>query len=302
MRFVLSSFSKSLSKIVVVFLTLLYVVFFIGSFVRDDDVYAEIVNDPVVTQEVQPAPQTVFYFGVTVPQYHDKVPACQETWSPRLRPGGIVWYSTAPDPRFNPHIVLVPQGDGYSIVFFRMLAIWKHVWENYPGYDWYSRVWDDVYIIKENVEELIKHRNGTAELVELGRVATAAGHTFVGGGATSLVSAAAVKALVDHIDECYPYIQTFPELGFCHWHCDDVFISMCRARYGVKFEHIPGYHAQGPRALGFNETDLSCHLPHAAEPGEAVSIPKTFHRVNSEEMRWIDRMWYGTPCNMSSNL
>jgi hypothetical protein len=199
-------------------------------------------------------------------------------------------------------VLVPPEGDSYEMIYYRMLMIWRHVWETYPGFDWYVRAWDDNIILPERVEQIAALYD-PEELVEIGRPrfgeTTWPGgkwvEAFMGGGASALTSRALVKKFVDNMDSC-PKTITAQE---------DVTISICHRKLGARYVRHYGFLPHSPRPggeLNVFPSDLSCKRRYRERPDEPWEHFVTFHYVKEpENMERFVKAWYETPCSKARN-
>jgi len=231
----------------------------------------------------------IFYFGITHgdEKYAERAIASDQTWARKCCPRGMMWYSTKPDARLRNVTVLVPpQGLGYYDVYHRVRMIWKHVFEHFPGYDWYVRAWDDNYLFPEVFERLAEQHDPT-ELVEIGKVfhrnhtmwsprwctgevkRNRTGHlnavhqpidfahvtcpvNFMSGGCTSMLSAAALRKLGPAL------YTTCSDTTLVQ---EDVSMATCLKALGVRYEDYGGFLSNSIRPLGLHPifpSDISC--------------------------------------------
>jgi hypothetical protein len=180
--------------------------------------------------------ETFFYFGVTHPSTIHKAKAMQRTWITKLK--SFTWYSTEPDSDLNPHVVPWPGGNEYSKITYRSLLVFKHVWENYPGYDWYVRQFDDTYVFPERLEKLVTNMDPNKGIV-VGRNCWLGNIRFVCGGPPWVISRGALDAWFKGNENPDTMLQK--KWGVA----EDVYISDAMYKTGkVTFYHSTGFHAQ----------------------------------------------------------
>ena len=245
--------------------------------------------------DVRTKKMSFFYLGVTHSSTKDnKLQSAIQTWAGPLN---VVWYSDKPGPGVS-HVVSHPDGNSYRHITWRMLLIWKHVATHYPNYDWYVRVWDDNYIIQDTFEALADFYQPD-DLVEIGRLALYDGHTFVGGGASSLLSRGAMRVWSEGIEECTEMLSGLRGLR-CAFYCEDVMISRCRSKMGIRFERGWGLYSHGPahqREMNISYNDIACRREGIFQHGDQVqSVPRSFHYLDSADMFAIHRALTSTPC------
>ena len=244
---------------------------------------------------------SIFYFGVTHSSSNGRVEVAKATWADPLQ---VVWYSNEARPGVN-HVVSNPSGNAYDQLTWRMMLIWKHVYENYKGYDWYARVWDDNYIIQDTFESLVKGYSPD-ELVEIGRLGRLKGHVFVGGGAGSLLSRAAMKLWSERIDECRAQLQEMKTIP-CAFACEDVLISRCRSKIGIRFKEGYGLFSHSPshrNVMNISFEDIACRregvFEHIDKGPQVKTVPRSFHYVSPTEMTAIHRALTNSTCHETS--
>lgn len=180
--------------------------------------------------------ETFFYFGVTHPSTIHKAKAMQRTWITKLK--SFAWYSTEPDSDLNPHVVPWPGGNEYSKITYRSLLVFKHVWENYPGYDWYVRQFDDTYVFPERLEKIVTNMDPNKGIV-VGRNCWLGNIRFVCGGPPWVISRGALDAWFKGNENPDTMLQK--KWGVA----EDVYISDAMYKTGkVTFYHSTGFHAQ----------------------------------------------------------
>lgn len=216
--------------------------------------------------------------------------------------GGVRWYSTAPHAELNVTVLVPPQGAAYDKLYYRTMAVMKHVYATYPNHDWYVRVWDDNYIIAERLSEIAAQYDPT-ELVEIGRSGLAAGIVYVGGGAASLTSRALMEKTVRNSDVCDRRVVIN----------EDVTIGACRAALGARFVFLPSFHSLAPRpahergkpSLSVYMPDVTCrravrevhdHGPDVPKEVYGPDVPATFHYVSAAGQAMIDHALYAAEC------
>jgi hypothetical protein len=258
----------------------------------------------------------IFYYGVTHHTSYKKALVAQNIWGKRLNPpNGIVWYinkyivnDSKAESDLRAHVISYYGDDVYNNITHRTLLIWEHVWKTYPSYQWYARVWDDNYIIKENFEEIISGKNYN-DMVEYGRVGYFEGLPFIDGGASSLISATAVREFVNRIDECRQIIeeQVHSEnknWRECAYYCEDPFFSLCRAKFGITLHNILGlfhFSINRRRFMEMSSQDIACHKTVKHKEYANQTKLRSLHYVSVSEMKRIDKLWYGNNCNLYQN-
>jgi hypothetical protein len=208
----------------------------------------------------------IFYFAVTHSSTIEKrLDASLKTWCARILAHTgrkVVWYSNAPDPRVD-HVISVDGVDSYANITWRMIAIWEHVSMFYPGYMWYSRFWDDNYVIPETFEPLILNvidipveigryaLASTGRLVSIGteHIITKEMHPYMDGGAGSLLSSSGLKQMISGMGTCRKWLLGSARNQFtCSYACEDVLFGYCAFNFfGIKFQRALGmYHGSPP--------------------------------------------------------
>jgi len=197
----------------------------------------------------------IFYFAITHSSNTDRglVNASIATWCRRVVGRPVVWYSNKAQPgvdhvisfdgvrlclifkldafflmHFNPF-----QEDSTENITFRMAAVWRHVAQNYGGYEWYARFWDDNYVVVKDFEDIIKRHNPNLP-IEIGRLADFSTNQlirvgeernnplsallYVDGGAGSMLSHEAMRRLTMGMDICIEEVD--PKVFTCAWRCE----------------------------------------------------------------------------------
>lgn len=277
---------------------------------------AEIANNSTnnsLSAPVLDPSKKILYFAIT---HHStinaRLDACLRTWCARvLAHTGrkVIWYSNRNDSRVD-HVVSVDNEDLYKDITWRMLAVWRHVYQTYPDYLWYARFWDDNIVFPETLELLIEGRDPD-ELLEIGRLAniitgglippgvddtiTQADRVYLDGGGGSLMSRAAVRLFVSNMTECENWMreQLVHEV-LCAYSCEDVVLSACKHRlFDIKFKRGLGLYHTAPPALGL--ADYQLHRDVQADPENQgfQSVTRSLHYASPEVMERVDRIWYG---------
>jgi len=269
----------------------------------------QISVEPVLNQT-----QQIFYFGVT----HDstagsRLDACLSTWCARIQAHTgqkVIWYSNKADARVD-HVVSTDDRDLYKDITWRMLAIWRHVYETYPDFEWYVRLWDDTIVFPETFEQLI---DGEApnQLVEIGRLAfektgeliapgrdseiTREDRVFLDGGAGSLISQAALRVFVENLDRCEVWMrEELSQEIQCSFACEDVLLSACKHRLlNITFKRGLGLYHTTPPALPLGEHQLHRDVQGDPENTGYNSVTRSLHYASPEAMKRIDGIWYAT--------
>jgi hypothetical protein len=213
----------------------------------------------------------------------------------------FTWFSDKPDSRLGNVVVLLPENNNtdYYALTARINLIWKYVWEklDHTNYDWFSRTWDDNYIIPEEMMRIAFQYN-SSDLVEVGRIAEYNGDRYVGGGASSLVSRALVKKHVEsgRVASMQP---TF----------EDYTVSMVRRELGAQFfvEHgflhlAPDVIPKAKNYANITPSELACRCSYKEEGRANFSRPVTFHYVQKESMPMIYRALYHSPCLLKDGM
>jgi len=247
----------------------------------------------------------ILYVAITHAKNHALARVADRTWGRRARAAGapVVWYSTAPDAVLRPRVVLAADGadSSYENLTLRMLRVWEDVMTEFPGFDWYVRVWDDNYVVHENVAAMAALFNAS-EPVEIGRVHINAVEPlgpFVDGGGGSLLSGEAAARF--NATRCEAFARSFPGADGCRFSCEDAWISKCREREGVRAISRRGFMHGSPAELGYTDRQAWCHcpfrettgdgvLPH--ESGPAALQPLVMHYMTAGTMASLDRVWY----------
>jgi len=224
------------------------------------------VNLTNSSNSTQRPDRKVFYFAVTHASTIDKrIDASLQTWCARVLAytgRKVIWYSNAPDPRVD-HVISIDGTDSYANITWRMIATWKHVEQNYPGFSWYSRFWDDNYVIPETFEGIsMPDENmpleigrlavvGSGKLVSIGTELSTSlvAPLYIDGGAGSLLSKSALKLMIGGMDQCESWLLESAQQEFsCAHGCEDLLFGICSARFfGIKHQRALGmFHTSPP--------------------------------------------------------
>jgi len=160
-----------------------------------------------------------------------RVDGALNTWTKKVP---VLWYSNKYDKRLKNIVIKDPNGDSQEL-YLRVKDIWKHVWQNFPDYDWYFRLWDDNYVIVENVPAALEGLNPKDPWL----VGLSFGK-FPAGGAGWIVSKGAMKKWMPKIDTCDELTKRQPPLCDRKLWCEDVLFGNCMADMGVKVKNRPG--------------------------------------------------------------
>ncbi len=242
--------------------------------------------------------RSIFYFGITHSStIRIRLESALKTWANSLK---VVWYSDKPDQYVN-FSVSAPEGNTYDVITWRVLLVWEHVYTHFPGYDWYVRVWEDNYIIRETFEALVDDHNPD-DPVEIGRLGRHDGHVFIGGGASSLLSRAGMRIWSKGIDDCRKWLKSDPNRTMAY---EDVWISMCRSKMGIRFVMAPGLYSHAPNhetVMKIDYSDIACRREKEYEHphNNFKSVPRSFHYVTPDVMFSIHKALVNTSCD--SNL
>jgi hypothetical protein len=237
-----------------------------------------------------------FYFGCTHSSQDAKLQTAIRTWAGPL---GVIWYRDTAGAGVN-HVISHPGGNAYNQITWRLILIWKHVYNHYPDYNWYVRLWDDNYIIKPSFEALAVGHDPN-DLIEIGRLGDFNGKTFVGGGAGSLLSKGAMNEWGKRIGECEAWLNSRAQSEIsCAFTCEDVLISICRSRVGVRFIIGKGLYSHAPshkNVMKMTYRDIECNREGAWElVNSIISIPRSFHYVSPSEMETIHNAVTNSSC------
>ena len=131
------------------------------------------------------------------------------------------------------------QEDSTENITFRMAAVWRHVAQNYGGYEWYARFWDDNYVVVKDFEDIIKGHNPNLP-IEIGRLADFSTNQlirvgeernhplsallYVDGGAGSMLSREAMRRLTVGMDICIEEVD--PKVFTCAWRCEVLYLKI----------------------------------------------------------------------------
>ena len=207
----------------------------------------------------------VSYFALThSSNINSRLDACLSTWSSRVQKHTgrrVVWYSNAPDPRID-HVISYRPMDDLDTLTRRMALVWKHVSENYPGFEWYARFWDDSYVIPATFEELIPASFDVNLPLEIGRLSlsqengrfvpvgqenliNASQHPYIGGDSGPLLSRGGMERLVNGMDECFAWCRAHMWKKIPNWErVEDLTFGVCGYNlFGTRFKRGLGmYH------------------------------------------------------------
>lgn len=254
----------------------------------------------------------VFYFGITHHSTIDtRLDAALSTWCARIHAftgRKVIWYSNRPDPRID-HVISIDGIDAYVNITQRMMAVWKHVSQFYPGYDWYARFWDDNIVFPETFEDSLTDLDPN-EPIEIGRLAkypsgelvspnneeNAAQESklYMDGGAGSLLSRSAFEIFTQNMDVCKEWLwETQPEYACTPW-CEDVLFGACLSKlFKIRYKRALGMYHTSPPVLQISDQDLKNHNRVDGENNQGWSVPRTMHYAKSQTMIDVDRLWYG---------
>lgn len=173
---------------------------------------------------------TILYFVVSHPSCVKEEVAARTTWSTGLN---IRWFNT--EKLFRDTIVVSVAPNTYMNVFPRVREVWKHVYLNEGDkYDWYVRLFPDNYLFPSRLESFLQSFDPTLPQL-IGHVASTNHGPFVGGGAGWVVSRSALEAWAssdgDDFSKCAVPEWLAPDMAYA----EDVIISDCMQRAGVKF-------------------------------------------------------------------
>jgi UDP-glucose 4-epimerase len=267
-------------------------------------------NGWIISSRIPPPPQgRFFYFGITHGNNHEKALAAHHTWGQRAS-GGVIWYTTSAAHNLFPFVVVShPENNGYKRVFFRVLEIYRHVWQHYPGYDWYIRVWDDNFIVTEHVEKFLMTKRSD-ENVEYGYFRQVPGpqpFPLVWGGPGNLMSQTALSTIAENVTECIEFARGLESKYPNHvkdwkWQAEDVFISAFRMDRGSKMVWADGMYpfAPGPE----KEQAIACRSKQkfTVDP-DADKYPTdvlTLHYVKPAQMILLNQLWLSQSCSIKT--
>lgn len=254
----------------------------------------------------------ILYFAVTHHSIiNSRLDACLNTWCARILAHTgqkVIWYSNTKDPRID-HVISIDNADLYKDITWRMLAIWRHVYDTYPGYSWYARLWDDTIVFPETFELLVE-KEDPEQLLEIGRLAyentgglippgvdsriTQSDRVFLDGGAGSLISQAALHVFVSNLDRCAAWMRdSLAREITCAFACEDVLLSACKHRLlNIRFKRGLGLYHTTPPALPLSDHQLQRDVQADPENTGFLSITRSMHYAPPDAMRRIDKIWY----------
>jgi len=272
---------------------------------------------PIAPSRKKPS---IFYFAITHhdEKYRKRALSSDRTWGQLCCPRGLMWYSTQPDPALRNVTVLVPpKGSRYDDVYYRVLLIYQHVYEQFGGYDWYVRAWDDNFVFPDVVEEVASSYDAN-ELLDVGY--TEAGRSgdwchskdyndfaisntslfvpcpkaFNFGGPTSLLSGAALRKLGPALFTVCPSEVIVQE---------DVTMAICFERLGIRVVENLAFQANSirPRSvLPIFPSDISCRRKLVVDPKhpEGIGIA-ALHYVKNGDHEDIYKALVVDKCNNS---
>jgi UDP-glucose 4-epimerase len=264
-----------------------------------------------ISSRIPPPPQgRFFYFGITHGNNHEKALAAHQTWGQRAS-GGVIWYTTSGAQNMFPFIVIShPENNGYKRIFFRVLEIYRHVWQYYPGYDWYIRVWDDNFVVTENVEKFLMTKRSD-ENVEFGYFRQVPGpqpFPLVWGGPGNFMSQSSLSTIAENVTDCIEFARGLERKYPNHvkdwkWQAEDVFISAFRTDRGSKMVWTDGMYpfAPGPD----KEQAVACRSKQkfTVDP-DADKYPTevlTLHYVGPAQMIRLNHLWLSQSCSIKKN-
>jgi len=226
--------------------------------------------------------RSLFIFGITHEKNSLIAHAAQRAWGLQA---AVWWYSTAPDALLKATVITVPQGSSYDMITFRVRAIWADVYRFHDGYDWYVRCWDDNFLVLPRIR-LIADQLQPWKPVVVGRIGHFLDIKFVGGGASSLMSRAALHKWAEYagatFDGCDMHLSCIS--------CEDVIFSRCQELAGIIFLHAYGFHAQSFHHPEVNLTIEQLSHGHIAAEDRGINnlfgdrLSKTFHYVSVQDM------------------
>lgn len=112
---------------------------------------------PTVSNLIHSNRQSPIFYGVIT--HHSKVAlqkCVHNTWGTRAQ---LHWYSDKPSDLINANVIVNPAGESYENMFWKCMVFWRKVLQDHGSgnYSWYLRLWEDNYVLVENVENFLKH-------------------------------------------------------------------------------------------------------------------------------------------------
>lgn len=254
---------------------------------------------------------TMFNFGVTYVKNHNVSVTSERVWA-RSMPG-FVWFSTEPDERLRGRMVVLDHcmEPIYSQMTNRMIDVWSHVWTHWHGYSWYMRLWDDNWVDVERMlpaamkMHAINDSRGYTELAHHGRLVYHQSKMFVGGGASSFLSGAGMRAwmgspqTLDGMADCVRFLGQ--RLGRKN-PIEDVLLSWCQIRSGIRLYKVIGLSSQGFRTgrniqswKNLKEDAVRCRHPFQEVPQELPGPIITMHYMREPQLLEMKRI-FRIPC------
>jgi hypothetical protein len=269
-------------------------------------------------------------FGVSHETGHIKMRHCASIWGWRFKRGGLPWSSTATDALVPVKVISPPEGSPYHLLALRTVAIWIWALEVYPGYAWYTRMWDDVIPIVERYVDIASAHDGDGKLA-VGRVIGARSQ-YLSGGPPGLFSRGWGNIMRRGAPVCLDIFRRFAQTGggilnqplpgrgrethnariragtvetHCNLGCEDLVIEQClRDTIGEYYElvHWWGFDSLAPSTI--NEKGLyeckafACRRRIIARGDEWDTNPiqsVTYHYVKPKEMLRAEEELYGGP-------
>jgi hypothetical protein len=210
----------------------------------------------------------MFTFGVSHSSSNGiKMRHAQATWGWRMKRGGIVWSSDAPDALVPVHVVNPVLGTDYNKLALRVMEIWMWVLATYPRHAWYVRAWDDNFLIAERYLDIANVHEAGAKIA-IGRTLKAGKNNrnvYLSGGPPALFSAGWAALLRNGASTCLSLFEVsvlggerhIPDIvqgrgtdvhvkrlisrmvdSHCSLGCEDLVIEWClRDIVGAYYEH-----------------------------------------------------------------
>jgi len=151
--------------------------------------------------------QTVMCLVYTIAKNHPSAAACRDTWASRC--DGFVVMSNEADPTLPSALVTHEGPEEYGNIWQKVRSIWKYVHAAYTTeFDWFFIGGDDLFVIPSNLRAYL-HSPAMQEASMHGekpmfigrRFQIPHGQLFNSGGAGYGLNRAALKLLVDHLDD-----------------------------------------------------------------------------------------------------
>jgi hypothetical protein len=253
-----------------------------------------------ISSRIPPKPKgRFFYFGITAEINHNSAQAAYSTWAQRAS-DGVIWYTTSETQDFPSIMIAHPLYNERKKIFFRVLQIFKHVWAYYPGYDWYINVWDDNYVVPENVENFLKTQNPNSSVV-FGLFLKMHFQPFglVWGGPGRLMSQKSLALVAEHVPECIDFakglLNQYPQhRKDWEWAAEDVFLSKFQQDHGANLIMRSGMYPWQPGPE--HEKGIACRTKQILGNDKELTPILSVHYVPPSKMIFLDNLWKNKSC------